>query len=162
MDTPERDNPEAGGEPTVRRKRRHRSHRSRGTRALRRYWPLIAGGLMIIVLLAAVSTTGKQTPGNLGTDTFGVTFANKSAQTVQRIDAQLWWPDDSVQILYTVRDLAPGEVDVRKIYAPPGVRLKVMVRLADGTTRQAERIISAGTIGVLRINVHDEAKLSLE
>lgn len=162
MDTPEGGNWEAGTEATVRRKRRHRSHRSRGVRALRRYWPLIAGGLLIIVLLAAISTTGKQAPVNRRTDSFGVTFVNRAAQTVQRIDVQLWWPDDSVQILYTVKDLAPGEVDVRKIYAPPGLRLKLTVRLADGTTRQTERTIPAGTMGVLRINVHDEAKLSWE
>ncbi len=162
METPEPNNLGGGVEPTVRRKRRHRSHRSRGSRAVRRYWPLIAGGGLVIVLLTVVSTTDRQGPVNRRTDTFGVTFVNRSAQTVQRIDVQMWWPDDSVQILYTVKDLAPREVDVRKIYAPPGLRLKLTVRMADGTTRQAERSIPAGTMGVLRVNVHDEAELSLE
>jgi hypothetical protein len=154
--------PPAPEVPKVRKKRRHRRHRSRRWRRLRRYWPLIAGGLLVVALLAAVSTSGTERTIYRPNNTFGITFVNRATQPAQRIDVHIWWPDDSVELTYTIKDLAPGEVDVRQIYAPPGFRLKVAVRMADGTQRQGERTLSAGTLGVLRVNVHDGARLSLE
>ena len=147
------------------RPHRHRRHRSRRYRRLRRLWPLLLALLLLVVMLIAAGVSANRRlakPEDTSRSTFGITFINRAELPARLVDVHLWWPDDSVELTYRIENLESGGVDFKQIWAPPGFRFKIKVTMQDGATHGGEQTLSAGTIGGLRVIIHDKGLLTLE
>ncbi len=119
--------------------------------------------ILIILAVIAISTNRRLAQREDPTKVaFGITFVNRAKIPARRIDVQMWWPDSNLEAKYYITDLVPGNVDFQQFWAPPGFRFKIKVVMNDGTIGGGERSLAAGTIGGLRIVVHDKGLLSLE
>ena len=148
------------------RRRPRRSSRRRMRKLLRRYWPLLAAFILVVIMLLVLSVSAsRRLAARTATrpeQDFGVTFVNRAQVPARLIKVRMVYPDQSVTVAYDIKDLAPGSVNYKRIYAPPGFELNVDVTMADGTTGRGKNSLSAGTIGGLRVVVHDQGKLSLD
>ena len=146
-------------------RRRHRRHGSRRLRRLRRLWPLLAVLVLMLIIIIAVTVSASRRLSRVEDPTkiaFGISLINRAEIPARRVDVQMWWPDGNLEAKYSIADLAPGNVDFQQFWAPPGFRFKIKVLMQDGTEGGGQRTLSAGTIGGLRIIIHDKGMLSLE
>ena len=137
----------------------------RTRRYLQRYWPLI----LAVVLVLGIVLVGRhgfptlqfgkaQPPAPVDS---GLDLVNRSGQAVRVVEVRVWWPDDELEARYVVRDLPAGATNHKRLWVPPGSRLRIRVTLADGKTTDQELTTALEAIGSVAVYLHEDGKATL-